>query len=59
METIAEKAKDDQDFLWKYKDVRSMIPSQKYRENYDRIFNKQSSFNDRVSTSVDMSVSQD
>ena len=48
METIAEKAKDDQDFLWKYKDVRSMIPSQKYRENYDRIFNKQSSFNDRV-----------
>lgn len=54
MENIVEKSKDDQDFLHNYGSVRSGLPSQAYRDGWDRIFSA-----DRAKASVDVTVSDE
>ncbi len=42
MQSIAEKANDDQDFLYSYRGIRSPAPSEAYRTNFDKIFRQNS-----------------
>ena len=57
MENIKDKAKDDQDFLYNYGSIRTPVSSEKYRENYERIFRKPTT--DRHEPSVDVFVSNE
>ncbi len=42
MQNIAEKAADDQDFLYSYGSIRSPAVSEAYRSNFDKIFRQSS-----------------
>jgi len=50
MQNIQEKAQDDQEFLQSYGSVRTSVPSQAYRDGWDRIFGSA----DREVISVDV-----
>jgi hypothetical protein len=50
MENIEQKAQDDQDFLHSYGSLRTSIPSQAYKDGWDRIFRS----TDRDVTPVDV-----
>lgn len=53
VENIAEKAKDDQDFLNSYGSLRTGVPSQAYKDGWDRIFGS----TDRDENSVEVNSS--